>query len=55
LPLITFSISEAQKHTLLEENIKHELPRLDYFPVSEQYTMYLGKIMKTHLKIGLKD
>jgi hypothetical protein len=38
---------------LLEENIKCE--KFLFRPFSSVWTVYLEKIMKTHLKIGLKD
>jgi hypothetical protein len=38
LPFWLFPISEAQKNTLLKENIKPENSPFGYFPVSEQYT-----------------
>ena len=52
-PLWLFPIPEAQKNTSLEENIKHANISVRLF--FSVWTVYLEMIMKTHLKIGLKD
>ena len=48
-----FPIPEAQKNTSLEEDIKRAKMSVQLF--FSVWTVYLKKIMKTHLKIGLKD
>ena len=53
LPLVTFSYSQGSKNTSLEENIKRAKISVRLF--FSVWTVYLKKIMKTHLKIGLKD
>ena len=53
LPLVTFSYSRGSKYTSLEENIKSAKISVRLF--FSVWTVYLQKIMKTHLKIGLKD
>ena len=53
LPLVTFSYSRGSKNTSLEENIKRAKISVRLF--FSVWTVYLEKIMKTHLKIGLKD
>ena len=53
LPLVAFSYSRGSKNTSLEENIKcAKISVRLFFSV---WTVYIEKIMKTHLKIGLKD
>ena len=52
-PLWLFPIPEAQKNTSLEEKIKRAKISVRLF--FSVWTVYLEKIMKTHLKIGLKD
>ena len=48
-----FSYSRGSKNTSLEENIKRAKISVRLF--FSFWTVYLEKIMKTHLKIGLKD
>ena len=52
-PLWLFTIPEAQKTPRWKKISNAQKSRFGYFSVSEQYTS--KKIMKTHLKIGLKD
>ena len=53
LPLVTFSYSPGSINTSLEENIKRA--KISVRLIVTVWTVYLKKIMKTHLKIGLKD
>ena len=52
-PLWLFPILEAQEKPRWKQISNMQKSGFGYFSVSEQY--YLEKIMKTHLKIGLKD
>ena len=52
-PLWLFPIPEAQKNASLKENIKRAKISVRLF--FSVWTVYLEKIMKTHLKIGSKD
>jgi hypothetical protein len=52
LPLVTVSYFRGQKNTLLEENIKRGKISVRLF--SSVWTVYLEKIMKTHLKKLIK-